>query len=66
MAIPMYLLYEAGLLCARFLFPDKIAIERRKPNSVTAADSSRMWDAADAPAGRFAARAQSCDSRHSQ
>jgi sec-independent protein translocase protein TatC len=25
MAIPMYLLYEAGLVMARFLIPDKVA-----------------------------------------
>jgi sec-independent protein translocase protein TatC len=25
MAIPMYLLYEAGLVAGRFLFPDKAA-----------------------------------------
>jgi Sec-independent protein secretion pathway component TatC len=27
MAIPMYLLFEAGLLAARFLFRDKFAAE---------------------------------------
>ena len=28
MAIPMYLLYEAGLLFARFLFPEKVIVRR--------------------------------------
>jgi sec-independent protein translocase protein TatC len=29
MAIPMYLLYEGGLLMARFLIPDKVGIEKQ-------------------------------------
>jgi sec-independent protein translocase protein TatC len=33
MAIPMYLLYETGLLFARYLFPEKVAVEPAEPNA---------------------------------